>query len=976
MFVTETHLIIEVLDEEINIENFNVFRSDRTERKCGGAAIIIHESLLINESKIHRFSSSCCEMIIIHIEELDLHTICIYRPPDSTSDKFIPCLEELDKYLETVHMSDNILIMGDMNFPFLGWNEVNGSVIHKFNSGGTRDEQSQAQALLNLSDRYFLNQVIKEPTRINNIIDLAFTNNQDLLTNINVDKVTNQISDHNLIIGDLNYEMPNSNTCKRNETTSNLASFNFWSEKVNWTDINNHLNNIQWDQHINSDTSVTSDINFLYDELFTASSNHIPKKKRKLYSMIPRDRKILFRRNKFLKRKLVSANKQKKADKIESEIIDNQKEILKSYEAERKAYESKLIKGIKKNSKLFFKYAKKFAKKPQVIGPLKDSNGKLVSDPQEMCEIINSEYDKNFNKNKHTTEVSLDNASSESTINISDLFSDEAPFTEIEITEDDLINAIKSTKINSAPGSDGVPPILLHKCAQSLVKPLKLIFKKSLENGDIPEIWKEAIITPIYKRKGDKSDPSQYRPISLTSQIIKLLERILRVYIIQYMEINNNFPDSQHGFRSGRSTVSQLLQQYDRILEALEKNANIDIIMLDYSKAFNKINHSILLHKLKNLGISGSIGQWIGQFLINRNQRVSIQGFKSGPSKVMSGVPQGTILGPLLFLIYIADIGDNITDCTLSSYADDSKADKIIQTVEDGEILQTEVNKLYTWTSRNLMEFNTSKFEVLRIGKNKALKDEITYKTPEGKPIPETEVVKDLCVLFNNEGHFGDHIKVKSAKGKQMSGYIFRTFLTRKPEIMLTLLKSLVLPIIEYSCIVWNPHAQKDIVMLESVQRTFTCKLDGMSDLNYYQRLQALNLYSTERRRDRYILMYVFKIIQGRVPNPGISYKWSARRGKVVITPPVPSSKQSRAATLLHNSFSRRAPRIFNAMPQSLRNISDDTSKDSIKRRIDLLLKKIPDEPRLPGYYPSNNSASNRLEDQIRVMERLSEDHH
>ena len=143
--------------------------------------------------------------------------------------------------------------------------------------------------------------------------------------------------------------------------------------------------------------------------------------------------------------------------------------------------------------------------------------------------------------------------------------------------------------------------------------------------------------------------------------------------MIQHLEANDAFPDSQHGFRSGRLTVSQLLEQYERILDVLASKSNIDIIMLDYAKAFDRINHFILLFKLKDLGISGNIGKWIGQFLMNRNQRVSINGFLSKSSPVISGVPQGTILGPVLFLIYISDIGEKLTNCNISSYADDSK---------------------------------------------------------------------------------------------------------------------------------------------------------------------------------------------------------------------------------------------------------------------------------------------------------------
>ena len=193
---------------------------------------------------------------------------------------------------------------------------------------------------------------------------------------------------------------------------------------------------------------------------------------------------------------------------------------------------------------------------------------------------------------------------------------------------------------------------------------------------------------------------------------------------------------------------------------------------------------------------------------------------------------------------------------------------------------------------------------------------------------------------------------------------------------MLTLFKSLVLPHIEYCCIIWNPHKLQEISLIESVQRHFTCKLEGMEDYNYYQRLKTLNIYSTERRRDRYTLMYIFKIIFGRVPNPGLSYKWTLRRGKVLTTPPVMKSSGSRGATLLHNSFTRRAPRLFNSLPQTLRNLPDDTHMDIVKRKVDAFLKEIPDEPRIPGYYPTNSAASNRVEDQIQAMECLRKDHH
>ena len=376
----------------------------------------------------------------------------------------------------------------------------------------------------------------------------------------------------------------------------------------------------------------------------------------------------------------------------------------------------------------------------------------------------------------------------ETEITLDELFKEDPndTFTHINITNEDVLNAIKSTKINSAAGPDSIPPIVLHKCAETLLTPLRIIFQKSLIHCDIPKSWKEAFITPIYKKKGNKDDPSMYRPVSLTSQIIKLLERIIRIYIVQFVELNMILPDSQHGFRPNRSAVSQLLEQYENTMDALKDGNNLDVVMLDYAKAFDKINISKLLHKIKSIGIGGQIGKWLGNFLLNRTQRISNEGHLSSESIVLSGVPQGTILGPILFLIYIADIGETLKTSKMSSFADDSKIYAKIQCREDCESLQSDLNQVYKWTTENLMMFNSDKFEVLKVGKKQDLKNS-SYKNPDNKDIPEINVAKDIGVYFNSRGDFSDHINIKFSKAKQMVGYILRAFILRTPTPMMLL---------------------------------------------------------------------------------------------------------------------------------------------------------------------------------------------
>ena len=196
--------------------------------------------------------------------------------------------------------------------------------------------------------------------------------------------------------------------------------------------------------------------------------------------------------------------------------------------------------------------------------------------------------------------------------------------------------------------------------------------------------------------------------------------------------------------------------------------------------------------------------------LLNRTQRISNEGHLSKESIVLSGVPQGTILGPILFLIYISDIGETLKTSKMSSFADDSKIYAKIQCPEDCQNLQSELNTVYKWTTENLMEFNVDKFEVLKIGKKQDLKQAI-YKNPDNEDIPEINVAKDIGVYFNSQGDFSDHIKIKFSKAKQMVGYILRAFILRTPTPMMLLFKSLVLPHMEYCCVVWNPHLQNHL---------------------------------------------------------------------------------------------------------------------------------------------------------------------
>ena len=337
----------------------------------------------------------------------------------------------------------------------------------------------------------------------------------------------------------------------------------------------------------------------------------------------------------------------------------------------------------------------------------------------------------------------------------------------------------------------------------------------------------------------------------------------------------------------------------------------------------------------------------VAQFLKQPLPARSVEGTLSSPSNVVSGVPQGSVLGPLLFLIMIGDIDRDLKHSNASSFADDTRVGKEIRDEADAEKLQEDLDAMVNWANENNMALNEDKFELIRYGQDQVLKSRTGYKC-NGQPIVAKETVRDLGVHMSEDLTFSKHIEVIVENGRRQSGWVLRTFRTRDRACMLTLWKALIRPKLDYCCQLWSPHKIGDIIKLEAVQRTFTSRIRGMEHLNYWERLEELGLYSLQRRRERYTIMYIWKILEGVVPNVGMQVNYHPRRGRLCFVRSTEGTTQ-RVRTIAHNSFTYTGTRLFNSAPKWLRDLSGITP-DQFKRQLDRWLATVPDQPPTPGY--------------------------
>ena len=492
---------------------------------------------------------------------------------------------------------------------------------------------------------------------------------------------------------------------------------------------------------------------------------------------------------------------------------------------------------------------------------------------------------------------------------------------DIVITEKMIEEEIKLLKTSKSPGPDDVHPLMLIQLVSYLKNPLAYLFNRTLVTGEIPEDWKKGNISSIYK-KGAKNRAENYRPISLTSIVCKLMEKFIKQAVQDYLIENDLLSKIQHGFISGRSTVTQLLRYLDECIEQICDGSVVDAIYLDFSKAFDTVPHRRLMSKLESYGITGKVQGWILSFLSGRSQTVKVNNDESPPAPVISGIPQGSVLGPLLFVIYINDLPDTVNS-HVYLFADDTKLMRKITSNDDADALQRDLDELEAWSNKWLLRFNPEKCHVLTIGKFEDIQHTERYKL-YGNELEHVFEEKDLGVHIDSELKFEEHIAYKVNKANALVGLIRRSFSYLDGELFKKLFTSFVRPHLEYAQAVWHPYLLKHKRIIENVQIRATKHVDGMKSLSYEDRLKKLNLPTLEFRRERGDMIEVYNHIHRYERNVlSSNFRQQSRPSRKHNFQLVENRPADGVRGKQYNSFYFRTNRRWNDLPTKVVDVSN-----------------------------------------------------
>lgn len=879
--LTETGLHSSIHDGELfNNNEFSIYRRDRskansTRERFGGVLLAVKSGIPSEEVIVPQTEDVELIVVKIHFKGKFVYVCNLYIPSNSPIAVYHRYTIALERVIDHIDLSveERLYILGDFNMPNVRWRPSTNDVYsdYGFFSGTSFETKSllpynidtsaNAELLYTLLGAG-LNQTNSDCNYQGNILDLVFCNESSDVTvrrsrspMIKIDRYHEPL--------EIEFTLDTDDVVEFN---SDDHEFNF--KKADFVGLNAHLTSIDWDKEL-SEISHVDEVNDRFYELLTLGFNRfVPFKKKGTNSHPPWYGKSL----------LALKNRKSKAHKKYRDCVNTGKHpgCIKCYveycslrnqfgAAQTRAYDSYV----------------------------KNAEESLISDPLKFWSYVNvmrktvGYPSLMFRGDKRT--LTMQGKCDLFAEFLRDVFSDNSQVENIEfglkkiidigslsLSKEQILAALVRIDTSKGDGPDNISPLLLKNCSDALAEPLHRIFNLSLSTT-FPTRWKESYVVPIFKN-GSRSDVECYRGVAILPTFGKLFESIVCEQLTE--KFRAVITVTQHGFMKGRSTTTNLIDFVNEAIRVVEKGNQLDAIYTDVRKAFDRVQHNSLLCKLKELGMHSTLLNWMKSYLCNRQQYVRLMGWKSQSYPVTSGIPQGSHLGPLLFLIFINDVMDAVKFSKCSLFADDLKIYRQVKTLRDCIALQRDLLALNRWFEHNSLELNVGKCVAMSFfKKRKPLR--FAYGVA-GSILKRVIEVRDLGVTLTEDLSFNRHMDIIIAKAYSMLGFMKRICNDfRNVAALKSIYFAHVRAHLEYASVVWSPYYQNYSDKIESIQKKFliyalrrTVRRDESFRLpSYESRCESIKIESLSRRRFNLAAMFVFDILNGRVDSPSLRSK-------------------------------------------------------------------------------------------------------